>query len=169
MGCGNNNTQRAVAFVEKMSVFPCDTKHKGVQSTLESVFKTLASLHKIPGQLVELRKWRALTDLLANSWSERIWVVQEVVMAPDDDRGHENPIILSVENLSISFEMFATLVQKIQDDHLATEIAFDPGSKHVTDQSGQHPPVCISTRFLILVQMLFRGNESLSPGAKCDS
>ena len=118
-------------------------KHKGVQPTLEPFFEISASVHRIPSQLVELHKWRALTDLLANSWFERVWVVQEVVMAPDNNGGLEDPVILSFDNCTISFEMFATVIEKIQDDHLAMELAYDAGSKDITGQFVQYPPVCI--------------------------
>lgn len=82
--------------MEKMSIFLNDMKSKGFQPTLESFFKTSARLHNIPGQLEESRKWRTLTDLLSNPWFERLWVVQEVVMAPDEmsrTGSLEDPII----------------------------------------------------------------------------
>ncbi len=143
-----------------MSIFLNELKRKGVQPTLESFFKTSARLHNIPGQLYGSRKWRTLTDLLANPWFERVWVVQEVVMAPDRSGCPEDPIVLAFENCTISFEMFATVVQKIWDDHLHTELAYNPKSKDTTDQLRQYPPVRISVSSLIPVQTLFRGNES---------
>ncbi len=154
-----------------MSIFLNELKRKGVQPTLESFFKASARLHNIPGQLYESRKWRALTDLLASPWFERVWVVQEVVMAPDRVPRSgclEDPIILAFENCTISFEMFATVVQKISDDHLHTELAYNPKSKDTADQLRQYPPVRISVSSLIPVQTLFRGNESLGLGATCD-
>ena len=137
-----------------MSTFLNKSKRKGVQPTLESFFKTSARLYNIPFQWNESRKWRALTDLLANPWFERVWVVQEVVMAPDKMPRSgclEDPIILPFENCTISFEMFATVVQKIWDDHLHTELTYNPKSKNTTDRLRPYPPVRISVSSLIPV------------------
>ena len=123
-------------------------KSKGAQPTLEPLFRHSAQLHNVPSLFYESRKWRTLTDLLANPWFERLWVVQEVVMAPgvlSRTGCLEDPVILSFENCTISFEMFARVVQTIWDDHLHTELTYSPKSKDATDQLAQYPPVRIST------------------------
>lgn len=142
-------------------------KRKGVLPTLKSFFNTSARLHNLPGRLDESRKWRTLTDLLENPWFERLWVVQEVVMAPDEmsrTSCHEDPIIPSFESRTISFEMFATVIQRIWDDHLHVELAHDLKGKDATNQLAQYPPISS----LIPIQTLSRGNESFDPGAKCN-
>ena len=67
-----------------MSTSLDDMNRKGIQLTLEPYFRKPVRFHNIPGILYESRKWRALTDSLANAWFERCWVVQEVVMASDE-------------------------------------------------------------------------------------
>lgn len=54
---------------------------------------------------------------------------------------HEDSIILPLENRTISFDMFATFVQKISDDHLHSELAHSHKRNDTTDQLGQYPPV----------------------------
>ena len=122
-------------------------KRRGIQPELESYFRKPIRFHNLPGILSESRKWRALTDLLANPWFERLWVVQEVVMAPDENPRtgcREDPIILSFENCTINFEMFATVIQAIWDDHLHTELDYSHKSRDTTDQLGQYPPVRVT-------------------------
>ena len=142
-------------FVEQMSTSLENMKSRGIQPTLESYFRKPARFHNVFGMLYESRKWRALTDLLANPWFERLWVVQEVVMAPDEiSRAgcREDPIVLSFENCTINFEVFATVVQTIWDDHLHTELDYSHDSKDTTDQLTQYPPVRISLASSSLVK-----------------
>ena len=144
-----------------MSLFLHDLKCQGVRPTLKSFFKTSARFHNIPRQLYESRKWRALRELLANPWFERVWVVQEVVMAADKvfrTGSLEDPILLSFENCTMRLGKLATVVQTISDDHLYMELAYDHKDKNLTDQLGQYPPVCRFISFLISASMLFRGN-----------
>ena len=101
-------------------------KRKGIQPTLESYFRKPVRFHNVPGILYESRKWRVLTDSLANPWFERCWVVQKVVMAPDEISRpgyREDSIILLFENCAINFEMLVTIVQTIWDDHLHAELS----------------------------------------------
>ena len=67
-----------------MSTSLDDMKREGTQPRLEFYFRKPVRFHNVPGILYESRKWRALTDLLANPWFERCWMVQEVVMASDE-------------------------------------------------------------------------------------
>ena len=127
-----------------MSEFLDEMKRKEDRPTLESFFKKSPRFHNIPSQLYQSRKWRALTELLSNPWFERLWVVQEVVMAPDETSSTgpvEDSIILSFESCSITFEMFARVVQKIWDDHLHTELTYSHQDENTTDQLLQYPPV----------------------------
>ena len=144
-------------------------RRKGVHPTLVPFLNTSARLHSVPAQLYESRKWRALIDLLANSWFERVWVVQEVVMAPAERSRAgclEDPIILCFEKCTISFNVFTTVVQTIYDNHLHEELVYDHKSKDSTDQLGKYPPVRTSMSFFLPAQMLFRVNEGLVLGAR---
>ena len=135
-----------------MSLFLHDLKCKRVQPTLKSFFKISARFHNIPRQVYESRKWRALRELLVNPWFERVWVVQEVVMAADkvsSTGSLEHSILLSFENCTMSFGKFTTVVQTISDDHLYMELAYDHKDKNLTGQLGQYPPVCRSISFLL--------------------
>ena len=134
-----------------MSLFLHDLKCKGVKPTLKSFFKTSTKPHNVPRQLYELRKWRALRELLENPWFERVWVVQEVVMAAGKvsrTGSLEDPILLSFENCTMSFGKFATVVQTISDDHLYMDLAYDHKDKNLADQLRQYPPVCRFISFL---------------------
>lgn len=142
----------AFAFVEKLFSFLEDMQRKGVHPTLASFLKTSARLHSVPAQFYESRNWRALRDLLANSWFERLWVVQEIVMAPvviSRTSCLEDPIILAFEKCTISFDAFAKVVQTIYDDHLHEELLYDHQSKDNIDQLGKYPSVRTYMSFLL--------------------
>ena len=88
-----------------------------------------------------------------------------MVMAPDEmscTGCHEDPIILSFENCTIGFEMFATVVQTISDDNLHTELAYNQKCKDTTDQLGQYPPVRISLSLLIPNALVWEQNAMLT-------
>ena len=148
LGRGDKDTQKAIAFVEKLFSFLEDMQRKGVHPTL----KTSARLHSVPSQFHESRNRRALRDLLANSCFERLWVVQEIVMAPvvkSRPSCLEDPIILAFEKCTISFDAFAKVVQTIYDDHLHEELLYDHISKDSIDQLGKYPSVRTYMSFLL--------------------
>ncbi|KAI4171388.1 MAG: hypothetical protein LQ346_008746 [Caloplaca aetnensis] len=66
-------------------------------------------------------KWRALRDLLLNSWFERVWVMQEVIMACvkiDTSTHTKHPILLCFEKRVLGFDVLAEVLGILETDNL---------------------------------------------------
>jgi Heterokaryon incompatibility protein (HET) len=76
--------------------------------------------------------WDALIDFLWNPWFNRLWVMQEVVMAPAGSQGGygSNGVNLATKGLEFSFDRLATVVNEIEENENLAHLLVDKG-KHL--------------------------------------
>lgn len=70
-------------------------------------------------------KWRALRALLLNSWFERVWVMQEVIMAcvkMGISTHTKHPILLCFEKRILGFDVLAEVLGILETDNLLLKL-----------------------------------------------
>lgn len=142
MGRGDRSSKRAIAFVRMLSGQIEDLEREGLQPTR-------ASLKSLPGrvrndvpQLKASRKWSALSHLLGNPWFERVWVMQEVIMAcakTSHTASGESHILLSFEKCSIDFDGLAKVLEVIENCDLDSELCYYRQNKDRSIERGITP------------------------------
>ncbi|KAL8754761.1 MAG: hypothetical protein Q9184_005013 [Pyrenodesmia sp. 2 TL-2023] len=140
LGCGDADSEKAVRFVETLSIEVQEMKRKGLQPTLEPTMPSALRLNIVAEQSIE-RKRRALSRLLRNSLFERIWVMQEIIMACTLTTSHEEDhTVISFEKCSISFDVLAEVLGILENDHLNLHMISDRQHDDETKKVGVDPP-----------------------------
>ena len=143
MGRGDRSSESAITFVKMLFGEMENMERKGLQPTLAPLMSLPARVHNVPAQTKGSYKWSALSHLLRNPWFERIWVMQEVIMACAKT-SHiafvENHILLSFEKCSIDFDLLAKVLKVLENDHLHSNLVYDRQNKDRLDELGIYPP-----------------------------
>ena len=103
-------------------------ERKGIQPTLVPLVSLPAGIHKIPAEQQVSRNWKALSQLLANPWFERVWVMQEAIMACSETSNASNEkdqILLSFEKSTIDYYFLSVVIKVLASDHLLSNIRYD--------------------------------------------
>lgn len=141
LGCGDADSEKAVRFVETLSKEVEDMKRKGLQPTLEPMMSSAPRFRNLATEMSRERKWSALSRLLRNSWFERVWVMQEIIMACTLAISHEEDhTVISFEKCSISFDMLAEVLGILENDHLSANLVYDRQHDDGTKEDGVVPP-----------------------------
>lgn len=123
LGRGDKNSESAVTFVETLFSEIEDMERKNRNSIMvpQPLMSLSANTRKKLAQMREVRRWKALGQLLSSPWFERIWVMQEVIMAcaeTSHTAGMDIFILLSFEKSAIDFNKLAEVVSILESDHL---------------------------------------------------
>ncbi|KAL8902498.1 MAG: hypothetical protein Q9207_004655 [Kuettlingeria erythrocarpa] len=141
LGCGDSDCEKAIGFVQTMFKEVEDRKRKGLQPTLEPMMSSAPRLRNLTSEMSRERKWTALSRLLANSWFERAWVMQEVIMACNLTASREEDhTIVSFEKCSVSFDVLAEVLGVLENDHLTLNLIYDRQNADGTKETGVDPP-----------------------------
>ena len=114
-----------------------DEKRERVIKLGEQLFCLLAKGEDLSEERIEslaLRSgmdppWDALIDFLWNPWFNRLWVMQEVVMAPAGSQGGcgSNGVTLAMKGLEFCFDRLASIVQRIEGNEDFANLLVDKG------------------------------------------
>ena len=125
LGRGDKSTESAVAFVDTLFGKTEDMERKNRNPTLVPLMSLSANLHNIPVQMQESRRWNNLSQLLSNPWFERMWVMQEVIMAcaeTSHTAGVDILILLLFEKCAIDFNKLVKVLSILKSDHLDSNL-----------------------------------------------
>ena len=117
LGRGDKSSESAVTFVETLFGEIEDMERKNRTSTM--VPRPLMSLSANTRK--KSVKWKALGQLLSIPWVERIWVMQEVIMACAESShtaGVDIFILLSFEKCAIDFDRLAKVLSILVSNNL---------------------------------------------------
>ena len=143
MGRGGRSCKRAITFVETLFSKMEEMERKGLQPTVVPLMSLAARVHNIPAWLKAERQWSALSHLLRNPWFERIWVMQEVIMActkTSHSARMKSPVLLSFEKYSVDFDLLVKVLKVIENDHFDSELAYKPQDKNCVGELDILPP-----------------------------
>ncbi|KAI4179050.1 MAG: hypothetical protein LQ346_007286 [Caloplaca aetnensis] len=141
LGCGDIDSEKAIRFVEAMFKEIEDMKRKGLQPLLEPWMSSTPRFRNLITEMSRERKWTALSRLLASSWFERAWVMQEVIMACNLTASRdEDHTIVSFEKCSVSFDALAEVLSVLENDHLLMNLIYDRQNADGTKEIGVDPP-----------------------------
>ncbi|KAI4199774.1 MAG: hypothetical protein LQ350_004401 [Teloschistes chrysophthalmus] len=143
LGLGDAKSDKAVDFVEMLFKEIQDMKRQGKQSTLAPLMASAPRLRTFLPEMQRERKWDALSLLLRNTWFERVWVMQEVIMACSqmaEDVRPEDHTLLSFEKRTISFDKLAEVLAILERDHLVLNLIYDRENSDGTKDQGTDPP-----------------------------
>ena len=125
LGRGDKSSESAVTFVETLFGEIEDMERKNRNPTLVPLMSLSANIHNIPVQMQASRRWKTLGQLLSNRWFERMWVMQEVIMAcaeTSHTAGVDISILLSFEKCAIDFNKLAKVLSILKSDHLDSNL-----------------------------------------------
>ena len=142
LGRGDRRDESAFAFVEMPFREVGDMERKGLQPMLIPSMSLPFGVRNLPAEMQASRKWKTLSHLLRNSWFERIWVMQEVIMAcTETSRSEaESSILLSFERRTIEFGLLARVLKILDEDHLDSNLVYDRQNIDGSDGIGMEPP-----------------------------
>ncbi|KAL8638179.1 MAG: hypothetical protein Q9228_004646 [Teloschistes exilis] len=143
LGLGDAKSDKAVDFVEMLFKEIQDMKWRGSQPTLTPLMASAPRLRTFLPEMQRERKWDALSFLLRNTWFERVWVMQEVIMACSQiaaDARPEDHTLLSFEKRTISFDKLAEVLAILERDHLVLNLIYDRENSDGTKDQGTDPP-----------------------------
>ena len=142
LGRGDRRDESAFAFIEMLFGEIKDMERKGLQPTLIPLMSLPSRAHNLPTEMQASRKWKTLSHLLRNPWFERIWVMQEVIMAcTEASRSEaESSILLSFERRTIEFGILARVLKILDEDHLDSNLVYDRQNDDRSDEIGMEPP-----------------------------
>lgn len=143
LGPGDKGSAKAVDFVETMFGEIEGMKRKGLQPSLEPLMSSAPRIRNLPSEMQRERKWSALSSLLRNAWFERVWVMQEVIMAcaaTSNTARTEDHTITSFENRTISFDVLAEVLKVLEKDNLNINLTYDRQNSDGTEEQGVDPP-----------------------------
>ena len=128
LGRGDRLTRDAVTFTRRLSAEIEKRKAQGNQPTVTPTMSASPRLQDVPAQLRMFRNWDLLSLLLRNPWFERIWVMQEVVMACSATSRImkvDEPVLLMFEECSIEFDVLASFLRFLKSNNLHSNLEFD--------------------------------------------
>ncbi|KAL9579730.1 MAG: hypothetical protein Q9212_004932 [Teloschistes hypoglaucus] len=143
LGLGDAKSDKAVDFVEMLFKEIQDMKRQRKQPTLAPLMASAPRLRTFLPEIQRERKWDALSVLLRNTWFERVWVMQEVIMACSqmaEDARPEDHTLLSFEKRTISFDKLAEVLAILERDHLVRNLIYDRENSDGTKDQGTDPP-----------------------------
>lgn len=143
LGRGDKGIGIAIKFVERLYGEVESMERKGIQPTLVRLMALPARVRNLPAQLQVSRKWNAFGQLLTNPWFERVWVMQEVVMACSETSQasiEKDQILLSFEKGTIDFYFLGVVLKVLASDHLISNIAYDDRVQDGQSNLGSSPP-----------------------------
>ena len=149
LGRGNRSSEHAIKFVEALSEEVSNMKRKGLDPTLVPLLSESARVHNAPAQMQTSHRWNALSNLLKNVWFERVWVMQEVIMACAaiaNANSNGARVLLSFEKCSIDFDLLAMILDLLERDHLLTNMVYDRLNQDSLDELGVYPRGLNATR-----------------------
>ena len=126
LGRGDKSSESAVSFVETLFGEIEDMERKNRSPTLVPFLMSLsvsANILNMPVQMRASQRWKALSQLLSNPWFERMWVMQEVIMAcaeTSHTAGVDVFILVSFEKCAMDFNKLANVLSILESDHLDT-------------------------------------------------
>ena len=142
LGRGDRRDESASAFVEMLFGEIKEMERKGLQPTLIPLMSLPSRVRNRTTEMQASRKWKTLSHLLRNPWFERIWVMQEVIMACTETSHSEaeSNILLSLERRTIEFGILAKVVKILDEDHLDPNLVYDRQNNDSLDEIGMEPP-----------------------------
>ncbi|KAI4091817.1 MAG: hypothetical protein L6R37_007669 [Teloschistes peruensis] len=143
LGLGDAKSDKAVDFVEMLFKEIQDMKRQGSQPTLAPLMASAPRLRTFLPEMQRERKWDSLSLLLRNTWFERVWVMQEVIMACSqiaDNARPEDHTLLSFEKRTIGFDKLAEVLAILERDHLVLNLIYDRENSDGTKEQGTDPP-----------------------------
>lgn len=142
LGRGDRRDESAFDFVDMLFGEVQDMERKGLQPTLIPLMSLPSRLRNLPTERQASRKWKTLSHLLRNSWFERIWVMQEVIMAcTETSRSEaESSVLLSFERRTIEFGILARVLKILDEDRLDSNLVYDRQNNDGLDEIGMKPP-----------------------------
>ena len=161
LGRGDKSSESAVTFVETLFGEIEDMERKNRNPTLVPLMSLSANIRNIPVQMQASRRWKTLSQLLSNPWFERMWVMQEVIMAcaeTSHTAGVHIFILLSFEKCAIDFNKLAKVLSILKRDHLDSNLV--EGQSEV-DQCGNMilpPGLWAIQTFSAFRQLRIQGN-----------
>lgn len=142
MGRGDRSSKSAIAFVGMLFGEMEDLERKGFQPTRASLKSLPGRVRNDVSQMKASRKWSALSHLLRNPWFERVWVMQEVIMACAKTSytvSGKSHILLSFEKCSIDFDWLAKVLEVIEKCDLDSELCYSCQNKDRSIERGITP------------------------------
>ncbi|KAL8840531.1 MAG: hypothetical protein Q9170_001284, partial [Blastenia crenularia] len=161
LGRGTADTEKALDFVDKMYKEVEDQSRKGLRPTLEPLISSEPSLRNLPAEMARERRWDGLSRFLRNPWFERVWVMQEVIMArakSSNMAAGDCHTVLSIENRNIDFDVLAKVMSILEQDHIVLNLIFDRQNEDGTTENGVFPPGMEAVRLF----STFRNSRSQS-------
>ncbi|KAI4160828.1 MAG: hypothetical protein LQ342_005443 [Letrouitia transgressa] len=128
LGRGDRLTRDVVTFIRRVSADTEKRKARGIQPTITPTMSVSPRLRDAPAQLRMFRNWDLLSMLLKNPWFERIWVMQEIVMACSATSRImkiDEPVLLMFEECAIEFDVLASFLRFLKNNKLQSNLAFD--------------------------------------------
>ncbi|KAL8904144.1 MAG: hypothetical protein Q9207_003468 [Kuettlingeria erythrocarpa] len=121
LGRGTEYSEKAVDFVGMLFKEIENMRNEQVRPSLTTLLSSPNTPRTMLSNLRVTSKWRALRDLLLNSWFERVWVMQEVIMACvkiDTSTQTKDPIMLCFEKRVLGFDVLAEVLGILETDNL---------------------------------------------------
>ncbi|KAL8801405.1 MAG: hypothetical protein Q9182_004469 [Xanthomendoza sp. 2 TL-2023] len=143
LGCGDSGSEKAIDYVEGLYKEIDQMKCQGIQPTLQPTMSSEPRMRNMPAEMLRERRWNALSRFLQNPWFERVWVMQEVIMAcskTEDTAREAIHTVISFEKRSVSFDILAEVLSTLERDHLVLNLICDRPSKDGTMEKGVDPP-----------------------------
>ena len=132
LGRGDKSSENAVTFVETLLGEIEDMERRNRNPTLVPLMSPSANIRNIPVQMQASRRWKALSQLLSNAWFERMWVMQEVIMACAETfhtAGVDIFILLSFEKCAIDINKLAKVLSIVESDNLQSNLLVEGQSE----------------------------------------
>ncbi|KAL9020021.1 MAG: hypothetical protein Q9185_002709 [Variospora sp. 1 TL-2023] len=125
LGRGTGYSEKAVDFVEMLFDEIENMKSKQLRPSLTTELSSPNNPRTMLSNLRVASKWRALRALLLNSWFERVWVMQEVIMAcvkMGISTHTKHSILLCFEKRILGFDVLAEVLGILETDNLLLKL-----------------------------------------------
>ncbi|KAL8837302.1 MAG: hypothetical protein Q9170_002559 [Blastenia crenularia] len=116
-----------------------EMRRKGLQPTLKPLLSSPTSSRTIVSERRVGNQLDALGDFLKNPWFERVWVMQEVIMACAKSTSADPAVILCIGNRTIDFGVLAEVVKMLETENLLLDLFCDRPNDDGTIALGVEP------------------------------
>ncbi|KAL8800448.1 MAG: hypothetical protein Q9223_007127 [Gallowayella weberi] len=165
LGRGDAGSEKAIDYVEWLYKEIDQMKCQGIQPTLQPAMSSEPRIRSMPAEMLRERRWKALSCFLQNPWFERVWVMQEVIMACSslaDFAGEAVHTVISFEKRTVSFDVLAEVLNTLERDHLILNLICDRPTQDGTMEKGVDPPGLGAVRLFSAFRDRRHRNEPIS-------
>ncbi len=125
LGRGTEYSEKAVDFVGMLFKEIENIRNQHMRPSLTTLLSSPNTPRTMLSNLRVPSRWRALRDLLLNPWFERVWVMQEVIMACaeiDPSSYVKHPVLLCFEKRILGFDVLAEVLGILETDNLLLKL-----------------------------------------------